>query len=59
LPTYERTLREAGPLDDATAQKLKEEAVAAVEDAVTFAKQSPEPDPAQAGRYVFADGGAA
>ncbi|HTF11296.1 MAG TPA: thiamine pyrophosphate-dependent enzyme, partial [Asanoa sp.] len=59
LPTYEKTLREAGLLDDPTTQKIKEDAVAAVEDAVTFAKQSPEPDPAQAGRYVFADGGAA
>ena len=59
LPTYEKTLGEAGLLDDPTTQKIKEDAVAAVEDAVTFAKQSPEPDPAQAGRYVFADGGAA
>ena len=57
LPTYERTLRDAGLLDDAAVQRIKADANERVEDAVTFAKESPAPDPKDALRYVF--GGAA
>jgi pyruvate dehydrogenase E1 component alpha subunit len=57
LPTYERTLRGDGLLDDPAVEQIKAEAVAKVEDAVTFAKESPVPDPAEARRYVFAEGG--
>jgi pyruvate dehydrogenase E1 component alpha subunit len=58
LPTYERTLREAGLLDDAAVAELRSSAAERVEDAVAFAKDSPQPDPAEALRYVFATGGA-
>jgi TPP-dependent pyruvate/acetoin dehydrogenase alpha subunit len=56
IPTYERTLREAGLLDDDTVSQLRASAAARVADAVTFAKDSPVPDPAEALRYVFAGG---
>jgi TPP-dependent pyruvate/acetoin dehydrogenase alpha subunit len=57
LPTYERTLRDADLLDDAAVEQIRASAAARVEDAVTFAKESPVPDPATAARYVFASGG--
>lgn len=57
LPTYERTLRGAGLLDDSKVEEIRSAAVAKVDDAVTFAKESPEPNPAEVRRYVFADGG--
>jgi pyruvate dehydrogenase E1 component alpha subunit len=59
IPTYEHTLREAGLLDDAVAQQIRASAAEQVEDAVTFAKDSPAPDPKDALRYAFAEGGAA
>ncbi len=43
LPTYERTLRDAGLLDDAAVEQIRSAAAARVEDAVTFAKESPAP----------------
>jgi len=58
LPTYERTLREAGLLDEAAVAELRSSAAERVENAVAFAKDSPQPDPAEALRYVFATGGA-
>jgi acetoin:2,6-dichlorophenolindophenol oxidoreductase subunit alpha len=54
IPRYEKTLRAAGLLDDAEVTRIREEASAKVEDAITFAKDSPEPDPATATSYVFA-----
>lgn len=54
IPAYERTLRDAGLLDDAQVAAMRDEASARVEDAITFAKDSPEPDPAKALSYVFA-----
>ena len=48
------TLREAGVLDDATVDRVAEEATARVERAIAFAKQSPLPDPSDATSYVFA-----
>jgi acetoin:2,6-dichlorophenolindophenol oxidoreductase subunit alpha len=54
IPRYEKALREAGLLDDAAVTRIREEAAERVEDAVTFAKDSPEPDPATATSYVFA-----
>jgi pyruvate dehydrogenase E1 component alpha subunit len=61
LPTYERTLREAGLLDDAAVDEIRASATERVEDAVTFAKESPAPDPKDALRYAIAeaDGGVA
>jgi pyruvate dehydrogenase E1 component alpha subunit len=54
IPTYEKTLREAGLLDDAEVNRIREESSVRVEDSITFAKDSPEPDPATALLYVFA-----
>ncbi|MHB1492020.1 MAG: thiamine pyrophosphate-dependent dehydrogenase E1 component subunit alpha [Cellulomonas sp.] len=54
IPAYRTTLSAAGLLDDAAAQQIADEASTRVEDAVTFAKESPLPDPAEAGAYVFA-----
>ena len=52
-PTNERTLREAGVLDDALVSRVAQEALARVDRAITFAKQSPLPDPSDATAYVF------
>ena len=54
IPTYEHTLRDAGLLDDASVAEIKKQATDRVEDAITFAKDSPLPDPADAASYVFA-----
>lgn len=57
IPAYERTLREAGLLDDAELARVREDATARVEDAISYAKNSPSPDPAAALSAVFASGG--
>ncbi len=57
IPRYEARLREAGVLDDAAVERIAKEASDRVEGAITFAKDSPLPDPAGAGQYVFATGG--
>jgi TPP-dependent pyruvate/acetoin dehydrogenase alpha subunit len=54
IPTYEQTLRAAGVLDDATVDQVARDATARVEQAITFAKQSPLPDLTDASSYVFA-----
>jgi pyruvate dehydrogenase E1 component alpha subunit len=54
VPRYEKTLREAGVLDDAKVAQVKDEASKRVEDAIAFAKSSPIPDPDSALAYVFA-----
>jgi pyruvate dehydrogenase E1 component alpha subunit len=54
IPRYERSLREAGLLDDEKVAEIKALCVSAVEDAVAFAKDSAIPDPATATSYVFA-----
>ena len=54
IPTYERALRADGLLDDATERDIREESAATVEDAVAFAKRSPEPAAESALDYVFA-----
>jgi len=54
IPAYERTLRAEGLLDDAEVARTREEASARVEDAITFAKASPAPDPTGALSCVFA-----
>jgi pyruvate dehydrogenase E1 component alpha subunit len=56
IPRYEKALREAGLLDDEKVAEIKALVVNAVEDAVSFAKDSPVPDPASATSYVFAQG---
>jgi len=54
IPAYETRLRADGVLDDARKNQMVVEARARVEQAITFAKDSPLPDPADAGLYVFA-----
>jgi pyruvate dehydrogenase E1 component alpha subunit len=54
IPYYEKALRDAGLLGDGEVSRIREETGAKVEDAITFAKDSPEPDPATASSYVFA-----
>jgi pyruvate dehydrogenase E1 component alpha subunit len=54
IPAYETRLRVDGLLDDATCAEIRDDATQRVEDAVTFAKDSPLPDPSTARDYVFA-----
>jgi TPP-dependent pyruvate/acetoin dehydrogenase alpha subunit len=54
IPAYEAQLRAAGVLDEGEISRIRTAAAARVEQAVQFAKSSPRPDPAEAGRYVFA-----
>jgi len=54
IPRYEQTLRDAGLLDDDKVDEIRRLVNTAVEDAVTFAKSSPIPDPSTATDYVFA-----
>lgn len=54
IPTYELSLRDMGVVDDAFVSQTREDAIQRVEAAISFAKQSPEPDPQSAGDYIFA-----
>lgn len=54
IPAYEQRLRSAGVLDDGTVARIREESQGLVEEAISHAKSSPEPDPATATSYVFA-----
>jgi len=54
IPIYEAKLRKAGILDDAKVAEIKAAASAEVEAAIEFAKQSPEPKPADVHLHVFA-----
>ena len=54
IPKYEAALRADGLLADDTVDEIKRLCSNAVEDAVTFAKESPVPDPSTATHYVFA-----
>lgn len=56
IPAYEQRLRDDGLLDDERCAAIRDDATTHVEDAITFAKQSAVPDPADAGKYVFARG---
>jgi pyruvate dehydrogenase E1 component alpha subunit len=56
IPAYEKLLRDAGLLDDARRDAIKDDASTRVEEAIAFAKDSPVPDPADARAYVFAGG---
>ena len=55
ITTYEAHLRADGVLDDDAVAAAKADALAAVDDAIAFAKDSPIPDPAQATAYAFTD----
>ncbi|WAL69031.1 thiamine pyrophosphate-dependent dehydrogenase E1 component subunit alpha [Amycolatopsis cynarae] len=54
IPTYEQRLRSEGLLDDDAVQDVAEQARQRVEDAIAFAKASPEPAPESALDFVFA-----
>ena len=54
IPAYEKRLRDAGLLDDTAVAQTKKGAQERVEAAITFAKDSPVPDPTHATSYVFA-----
>jgi 2-oxoisovalerate dehydrogenase E1 component alpha subunit len=55
LPRFHAQLRDAGILTAEIAARLDAEIAAAVEDATEFAEHEPDPDPATAMRYVYAD----
>ncbi|MEE6283255.1 thiamine pyrophosphate-dependent dehydrogenase E1 component subunit alpha [Georgenia sunbinii] len=55
IPRYEQRLRQAGVLDDDGATAIKERASQRVEEAISFAKESPLPDPAEVHKHVFAE----
>ena len=55
LPRFRDQLREAGVLTDEIEARLTAEIKAAVEDATDYAEAQPDPDPATAMRYVYAD----
>jgi len=56
LPRFHTQLHEAGILTDEIDARLGAEIAAAVEDATEYAEHQPDPDPATAMRYVYADG---
>jgi 2-oxoisovalerate dehydrogenase E1 component alpha subunit len=58
LPRFHQQLRDAGVLTDEVEERLTREIKAAVEDATEYAEGQPDPDPAGALRYVYADGSA-
>lgn len=55
LPRFRGQLRDAGVLTDAVEERLAAEIKAIVEDATDYAEAQPDPDPAGAMRYVYAD----
>lgn len=55
IPRYEKRLREGGVLDEAAVEEIRAEASRRVEDAITFAKDSPIPKTADVMQYVFAE----
>ncbi len=55
LPHFRTQLREAGVLDDAAEARIAASIKEEVEDATDFAEHEPDPDPATAQRWVYAD----
>ncbi len=55
LPLFRDQLREAGVLTEEIEARLTAEIKAAVDDATEYAESQPDPDPATALRYVFAE----
>ena len=56
LPRFREQLRDAGVLTDEIEARLSSEIVAVVNEATDYAEAQPDPDPATATRYVYADG---
>jgi 2-oxoisovalerate dehydrogenase E1 component alpha subunit len=57
LPRFREQLLEAGVLDEATDAELRASIRVAVDDATTFAEGEPDPDPASATWWVYAEDG--
>jgi 2-oxoisovalerate dehydrogenase E1 component alpha subunit len=55
LPRFREQLRDARVLTDEVEARLAAEIAAAVDDATDYAESQPDPDPATAMRYVYAD----
>jgi 2-oxoisovalerate dehydrogenase E1 component alpha subunit len=55
LPRFRSELRDAGILTDEIEARLDAEITAAVHDATEYAESQPDPDPATAMRYVYAE----
>jgi 2-oxoisovalerate dehydrogenase E1 component alpha subunit len=55
LPRFREQLLEAGVLTDEIEARLAGEIAAAVDDATDYAESQPDPDPATATRYVYAE----
>jgi 2-oxoisovalerate dehydrogenase E1 component alpha subunit len=55
VPVFRAQLRDAGILDDAIEERLAAEIKAAVDEATEYAESQPDPDPATATRYVYAE----
>jgi 2-oxoisovalerate dehydrogenase E1 component alpha subunit len=55
LPRFREELRAAGVLTDALEARLTDETKAIVEDATDYAEAQPDPDPAGAMRFVYAE----
>ncbi len=57
LPRFRQQLRDAGVLTDEIEARLTAEIVTAVDDATEYGESQPDPDPATAMRYVYAESG--
>ena len=55
VPVFRDQLRDAGVLNDEIEERLNAEIKAAVDDATDYAEAQPDPDPATATRYVYAE----
>lgn len=55
IPRYEKRLREAHVLDDPAVEAIRDAASQRVEEAISFAKNSPVPDVSDVLKYVFAE----
>lgn len=55
IDSFERRLLEAELIDDETAEHIEQRAIAVAAEAVAFAEESADPDPAELGRYVYAE----
>jgi 2-oxoisovalerate dehydrogenase E1 component alpha subunit len=55
VPVFRAQLRDAGILDDGIEERLAADIKAAVDEATDYAEAQPDPDPATATRYVYAE----
>ena len=55
MPAFRKQLRDAGVLTDEIEARLDAEIKATVDEATDYAEAQPDPDPATALRYVYAE----